>query len=142
MKVASRAARILNRLAKYRDITAGESDASHIPTWIHAIPIREDEICYGTYENTPGTPDETIAVTNLGLHICEGRRWRQIDYVEIRSVSIPSEKHVASELLLELQSGETYLISVAGGNEKFRDAFEFSLFLSRVIQDIKSANPG
>jgi len=134
MKVKTRVARILKPLLNFRPIKAGSLDVS--PS-LPAFALKEGEECYGVYENLPAEADETVAVTNLGLHILRRKKWQFVDYRQIRKVDLVSPKQDVSELLVRLTNQESVLLPIRGGKGKFRDAFEFMRFIDRVTSDLR-----
>lgn len=134
MNVKSRAHRILKPLASYRDLTG---QPLNVPCWAADVPVKNGEVCYGVYENSPCKANESIAVTNLGIHVCRNKQSEFIAYSQIASVSAPPEKQTASELSIHLLSGQVISLPVRGGEGRFRDAFEFLRFLDRVTHDLR-----
>jgi hypothetical protein len=135
MKVKTRVARILKPLLNFRPIKAGSLAVS--PS-LPAFVLKEGEECYGVYENLPAEAYETVAVTNLGLHVLRKKKWQFVDYRQIRKVDLVSPKRNVSELLVRLTNQESVLLPIRGGKGRFRDAFEFMRFIDRVTSDLRA----
>lgn len=131
MKVQSRAHRILKDLSNYRDL----SNITKEGVW-GDLGLQEGEGIIGIYENVPDSLENAIIVTKFGLHIQRAGRWKFINYDEIENSFIPSgNKHKADRISITLVGGKEVFILIEGGNDKFRDVFEFLRFLDRVSKD-------
>lgn len=137
MNVKSRAIRILRPLTRYRNL----STISPAPGYTtQGVKFQEGESCLGVYENVDGSLQESVLVTNVGLHVHRRREWGFVDYADIESIRIPSRKEEADTLEIHRYSGHMDEIPVRGARGKSRDAFEFLLFLNRVTADIQVKN--
>jgi hypothetical protein len=136
--VVARAHRILKPLTQYRSILG---DLSNTPEYVKDVLLKENEILIGVYENFPHGHDESIVITNFGLHYYIDKQWEFIPYNIITESKIQSPiKENVEEISLTLVSGKLVWLPVRGGQGRFRDAFEFLRFLMRVTEDIRS-NP-
>lgn len=132
--VESRVHRILQPLARYRQIRAEDGRPScPYPT------MRVNERLLGMYDNCPGEADGVIVVTNMGFHLQSCGNWISIYFDQLSHVETPAvdEKMSVERLQVVLKSGERVTIPIRGGTESFRDAWEFVRFLNRVIGDIR-----
>src|SRR5437868_5943809 len=134
MNVKSRVVRILKPLRRYRDQSPDSLMTSIAAT---RVGLQEGEICLGVYENNPGCLEDSIIVTNLGLHIYRSGESLFIDYGQIESIEAPSVKETADRLKIRLSNGAMKDLPIQGGQGRFRDAFEFLRFLDRVKDDIR-----
>ena len=128
--VVSRAHRTLRRLKQYRDYVDKEKE--DFPDYVHRISFEPDEMLVGIYENSPGQPEESIVVTNIGLYTFTNSQWVKIKYQQIERIDLPiGDKRQAEDLLIYWNETKTQL-AVRGGEDGFRDVFEFLRFLERV----------
>lgn len=132
MNVKSRIHRTIRNSDNYYQLENSISDI-----FVENFNLQNDEIAYGVYENFPQNKNERIVITNKGVHLYKEKTWVFIDFCSIKSVSVESEKQVAEYITLYLGNNKTFLLPVRGNKGKFRDVFEFSRFLSRVISDLK-----
>jgi hypothetical protein len=132
--VKSRAYRTLRKMDSYRSL---ESNA---PDYFATNLLREHERLIGVYENSPGKRQESIVLTSFGFHIFLNEQWQFIDYGQIVDVepvlSIPKDKRSIEGLIVRIP-GREITIPVRGGQEGFRDAWEFLRFLRRVTESFR-----
>lgn len=133
--VFSRAHRTLRSLANYQPLSGREAAFTSFLSEIH---FQKEEKAIGLYENTPGKKDESIVITNLGLHFLSTDRAEFISYEQIRAIE-PLETKNIDRLNLDLDDGRMIAIPIKGGEGRFRDIFEFLHFLDRVVNDIKGS---
>jgi hypothetical protein len=138
MNVASRARRILKHLNSYREVS---ESSLNLPSGLREVPLREGETILGIYANSLSMLEESIVVTNLGLHVYRHTQWESIDYSQIRSIETPPDKYETTQLMIQLQSDRVTNIPIRGGEGRFRDAFEFLRFLDRVTHDLQHNRP-
>ncbi len=100
------------------------------------LRFKKNEICYGIYENVPDEKNERIVVTSMGLYLFEKGIWAFVSYVEIESLKLDSNKEEIEYITLLLKNGRTFFLPVRGRNRQYKDIFEFSRFLNRVISDL------
>jgi hypothetical protein len=131
-RVIARAHRILKRLPRYRSVVG---TAGPMLPWVQELSLPTGEVLIGVYENVPGEPTESIAITDRGLHVFRNGTWEFVGYEQIDRIETPSGKAGVEELVVHLLSGKVSRIPVRGGRERFHDAFEVLRFLDRVISD-------
>lgn len=134
---SSFATRILSRLNGYSRI-----DASGLPNSMNEIGLLIDkEKLIGIYHNRGNAQDDMIFVAEAGLAFKEDTQWIYVAYAQIDKVdaglsdSSSFNKSSLNGLLLQTKAGKKIWLPIDGGNEKFRDAFEFMRFLDRVIKN-------
>jgi hypothetical protein len=130
--VKSRIHRTLNDLPSFQAIDSNIS----LSTDIENLRLRENESILGIYKNESGTLDETIVITELGLHIFMDSFWKSIDFNEIERVEKIQSKE-DDHLVLKLNGDKKFSLPVRGGKEQFRDSMTFLRFLNRVLEDRK-----
>ena len=130
--VKSRSHRTLSHLQSFRDVGLLTDQATKS---LQGIAFQGDEALIGVYENNPGKLDELIAVTTRGLRIHQAGDWRFYPFEVIDEVTVTSEagKREADALALTLSGGQQVILPIRGGDERFRDVWEFSRFLARTI---------
>ena len=133
--IASRIHRTLKHLTSYRDILE-KSDS--VLNYVDTIPLQEDDAIIGIYENFPGEPKESIALSNLGMYVFLNEKWEFIGYRHIDYTEVPSTKQDSEKIIIHMLSGQTMDILIRGAQDKFRDVFEFLHFLDRVVNDVRS----
>jgi hypothetical protein len=106
-------------------------------SWFSMIQLQPGENLIGIYRNSLEDLKDSIAVTDLGIHIYRSSCWEYVGYTQMESIAIPEEKQEADFLLVSLTNGRATNVPIRGGQGRFRDAFEFLRFLDRVIQDIQ-----
>jgi len=131
--VSERVHRILRTMDSFR-VGGGSTDDPAFPV------LADAERCLGIYRNTAGTLAGAIVVTDRGLLLQRSRGWEFIAYGDLAAVDTEgSSKRRVSALMLTLQDGKRRRLPVAGGTDRFRDAFEWKRFLLRVIEDGRPA---
>lgn len=125
--------RILRRLGSFHS----DIEKLEIEQQVRQI-VRQEDTLIGVYENVNTKDSQYIVIGLLGLYILFERQWRFIKYSDIKSLEVPGQKTAATGLLLTLLSGEEVWLSIDGGNERFRDVFEFLRFLNRVSSLVSS----
>ena len=135
--IRSRAHRILKRLKNYHGLLEDEGPGENLLSHISLQPI---EKVIGYYDNASTKVNDSIVVTDCGLHIFRDENWKFVDYHEIARVDIPvSEfKRSADAIILHLRADAPSEIPVHGGDAKFRDAWQLFHFLARVIHDVQN----
>lgn len=127
--IKSRVYRTLRPLHNFH--AGGHHDILIDPPGLNLVP--GDEIL-GVYVNVPGKRDHAIVVSVHGMYVDQSSTWTFVAYEDIAEVAVPDpEKRQARHLQLTLAHGQTLLLLVTGGDEKFRDVFEVVRFLMRVI---------
>lgn len=134
--VAARAHRILRRMKSWYSARDQEG-----PKDVPVLPLRPGEERIGFYDNNAAAPP--VQVTNAAVWVEVGGRWRGLYYEDIGEVRGPGEgdPRDASGVWVRLNSGAVMEIPILGGNEQFRDAWEFTRFLMRVLED-RRTTPG
>src|SRR5687768_3590783 len=97
--VLSRAHRTLRRMARYKPLS---DDLTTMHQYIKGVSLQEDEAIIGVYENMPGASDESIIITDFGIHILRGGRWEFIGYDQIDRIEGPPSKQNAEGLIAHL----------------------------------------
>ncbi len=120
--VVSFAHRNLKRLERYRDLYGDKDDAA---SYVHGVPLRSEETLIGVYENSPGTPEDNVFVTDSGLHYQRNTKWERLVYSEITEIVVPENKTKARELVTRTRDQEVR-IPIRGGTGRFRDVFLLS----------------
>lgn len=126
MDVSVRANRILRPMKSYRDVSNIDS------AQLSLINFGPGEVCIGMYENSLG---DCVFITNKGLHILVSDSKRFISYADIVGIQPPFDKKEDTSIFLILANGEKALVEIRNGSGRFKDVFEFSRFLDRVIED-------
>lgn len=131
--VKSRSHRTLSPLQGFRSL---KTLPDKLRGRLESITFEQDEAPIGVYENNLGDLDELIVITTHGLWIYEAGDWIPYAFKNIKAVTVPfgTHKRDADSLLLTLSDGRQITLPIKGGNDRFRDAWEFSHFLSRVIK--------
>mgnify|MGYP001377391548 CR=1 FL=1 len=135
VNVKSRIHRTIKDFENYREITA--ENAGEL---LDDLVLANDEICYGIYENKLRERNEQVAITNNGLHLFRNGSWILVKYADIEEVKFDADKSEADALILLLKQDKRLELPVRGRKGKFRDVFEFSRFLNRVISDVNKKN--
>ena len=125
------AERELKRLPNYLDVT-GEGELVH--SELSGMQLGENETVIGVYENTPGEVEDSIVVTNLGLHLRQGSSWLPLEYTAIIKVVRPATKEEISGITVILNNGVEQFVPVRGARAQFRDSFSLLQFLMNVRQ--------
>jgi hypothetical protein len=136
--VLSRAHRILKPLANFHEIEDSSIDINEV---IDKVNLQEGEVLIGVYENRES---DYVIVSNMGIRIMNLDSIDFIDYRSIDKVEIPSgmEKMTLDRTHIHLGEGRIIKLYITGGNDKFRDVFEFVRFLDRVTVDIAKRTGG
>ena len=135
----SRVHRILRGLPSFRS-TADATVA--LPDGYEGHRLADGEQVLGLYTNTADDHREDILVTTHGLHLGPSGQTKFIAYQQISHVDTLQPKHPLSTLRLHLESGEVMDLPIAGGHDRFRDAWEFMRYLDRVTRDIRLKDAG
>jgi hypothetical protein len=133
MNTIVRSKRILEALKAFRPMLGGM-----MPDYLRDSGFENARII-GVYENVVDSIDHCVVIAEDGIHVEEQGEWIDIRFAEIRNVHCPSEKEIerkAAEVNLVLENGRNTTVPVWGGSGRFLDVFEFSRFLSRVVEDV------
>jgi len=138
MNVEIRAKRILTPLDSYEAVDAGNSSLRAFGSLRGAKPL-------GIYRNNGASGEEAILISDVGLFLARHDGAIFVDYTAIESVEVAeqgaaltaSSKSEADGVLLNGKSANPVLVPVRNGNGRYRDAFEFSRFVSRAAEDSK-----
>src|SRR5438270_643841 len=86
------AERKLARLPNYR-ATSGETAAikTKLPN-LQDLPLRNGEQVLGIYENVPDELEDSLVITNLGLHLRRVSSWVSLEYTNMTNVRGPDTK--------------------------------------------------
>jgi hypothetical protein len=135
--VKSRSYRTLRPLQGFRQL---DTLPEKLKKQLESVAFDRDERPIGVYENHPGKLEELIVITTHALWVHRAPAWIPYTFRNIEAVTVPFEtdKRDADSVLLTLSDGGQITLPVKGGNDRFRDAWEFSRFLSRVV-DLHSA---
>ncbi len=130
VSVKSRVARTLRGLRRFiADPTVLDEYAGRLRTAAGDV--------LGVYQNPDGVPVSRIVVTSRGLYLIGEQGERFLAFDDIANVAGPAQKVQAGDLELSLKSGESIDLPIRGGDQQFRDVFEFLRFLDRVIADLR-----
>ena len=134
--VKIRAGRILSRLSHYRRYDAGEAPAALVQ-----LLSKAEGQCLGYYSNDSNRAEDLVAVTEVGL-CWQGRGEPAfVRYTDIEAAKVHLTKAddlvSADGLSFVLSSGGNAFVTILGGTDKFKDAFEFLRFVDRVREDIR-----
>lgn len=132
MNVKSRLHRTIKNFENYHELNDENSKLL-----LENLDLLEDEVCYGVYENTPEKKEERIAITNKGLCIWRKNEWVRIYYLDIKEIRMEENKQTIDSLTLILLNDVTFQLPIKGHKGKFKDIFNFTRFLDRVISDLK-----
>jgi hypothetical protein len=131
ISIASRAHRALRHLSGYRS-----DDESLRPLLAKGLRLSRHEQFIGVYSNPASKAQESIVVTNFGLHALSAHGWDAIRFADIEQATIPEEKNKAEHLhLLRKGTTNTLTVPIRGSSGRARDIFEFQRFLDRVMRD-------
>lgn len=134
MNVPSRAHRILKNMQRYTDLT--ENVHSSLKKQIN---LNEDDEFIGIYKNIKNSLNKSVVVTKQGIYLNESNKWKFIKYREIKNQDVDwKNKRSVDNILLTLENGQHLRLPIIGGDDKYRDAFEFLRYLDRVVEDKKS----
>lgn len=123
-RVLARAHRTLKPMSRYQTATTNT-----------VLPdgFQPDDELLGIYRNDSNVTDVMIAVQAIYIH--EGE-WIPLPYGSIQKATVvqhsPDDKRTAYGVTVQLNSGSRHFVPVNGGNERFRDAWEFLHYLNRV----------
>lgn len=134
--VHSRAHRILKRMSSYRTI---KEQNGTVPLVMRALTFHQGEKVLGIYKNKADECDETLVITTCGIYLLQNNTSQYIRYDEIAHIEAPSkeQKHELDGLVAHLTCGEVMKIPIRGGKGRFRDAWPFLQFLTRVMSDLQ-----
>jgi len=147
MSAEIRAKRILARLDSYQAV---DEDDSCLPSSLRAFGSLRHAKLVGIYWNNRTSTEEAILVGDVGLFLVLHDEAIFVDYKAIQSVDVSahgailtaeaaSSKTEADGVLLNARSANPVFVPVRNGHGRYRDAFEFSRFVSRVAEDSKMA---
>jgi len=132
-KIISRAKRILTTFENYHDLSSENLEAKKLRG---LVSLDSDEKLIGIYQNNKDFSDNLILITTYGFHILFGA-WQFVKFDEIKRVEIPSRKVNVDGFYIELFNGSKVWLPVMGvKNNRFYDAFEFTRFIMRTINDV------
>ena len=140
MNIKSRIHRTIQGFDNFHEIT--EENTGY---FLENLKLKENEVCYGVYENIPKRIDERIAITNRGMYFNQEDAWLFINFLNIEEVNfigknkanIKGEKLKTEHLTLELVNGKSIKLPIRGRKGEFKDIFEFMRFLMRVLWDFE-----
>ena len=100
-------------------------------------PLQSEEQVLGYYENGGGVTSVWVTTETVWLH--SGRAWRGVKYRQIAEVLGPGEgdPRDAAGVWVRSRDGSVLEIPILGGNDQFRDAWEFTRFMKRVVEDLQ-----
>jgi hypothetical protein len=135
--VAQRAHRKFRRCPRYRSL----ADEGGMPLDLLAqAQLGEDESPIGIYENTPGSAEGCLVITDRGLRVNGSNGWLFLAYEEMISTELEgSVKSLdAGHVAIHLRSGAMALVPVSGGDPALgtRDTFTMLMFLDHVVGDL------
>jgi len=123
----ARVHRTLKPLARFRQISEVTQSLPH-------PRLADGDELLGVYENEPSELNHYIIVGAKGIYIDHGDAWRFIPYEVMTKTVLPEgDKHAIDRLTIKLMNGDSIVMAVSGGDNKFRDVFEIVRFLDRVI---------
>ena len=135
--VVQRAHRNLRRLPSY--VVLGKDASEPLPCLVRER-LGVGELPLGIYENTPGSLDKSILITDRGLHYQANLDSDFVPYEEMVSADLEGgEKSLATDnIAIQLRGGATHVIPVRGGVPEIgtRDSFSMLMFLNHVIEDL------
>jgi hypothetical protein len=117
--------------------------ADHFASLLYSVdvPLAEQEIVLGIYENGVGTLENALVLTSQGLHLQRGDAWTFIPYDAIEEVHFPATKAIdePKALGVTLANGEHVTIPVTGqpdpiAKPHLRDVWVFGNFLKKVVE--------
>jgi len=109
---------------------------------LYPIKMESNENFIGVFENNPNRVEESIVITDQGLHYCfDENESKKIKYIDILNTSCPKpeEKRSAEILTLYLSNDETFslLIKRTSEDQRFNNLFGFMRFIDRVRSDMQ-----
>ena len=132
---AIRAYRILRPLQSYRDLS--EDD---FPDEFQQLSFNIQGKRIGMYQNELHTFEETLIITDCGIHICKYKKLIFVPFSDMLKVSLPPKNLLdirqEREISITLRDGRIVDLPVRGSVGKFKDIFEVARFLNRVVKDI------
>jgi hypothetical protein len=95
--------------------------------------FRAGEVLVGLYDN--GSEETPVLISSHGIWLRIDGTWRPFNYADMEAVLGPGEgdPRDASGVWIQLRSGRSVKVPVLGGDEGFRDAWEFSRFFMRIL---------
>lgn len=130
-RVRSLAQRVLAPMSNYRAVAPGEP----APAGLSGLRLAESEALIGVYTNTPGSLEDSVVVTSHGLHLRREPSWLFVAYADIAALKPPSKTRGAASVIACLRQGDPVVIPIRGGRGgRFRDVYEFTRFVLRVIR--------
>ncbi len=131
MDINSRAKRVLNHLRNYHETTFITEET------LDFLALQDREKCLGIYENVPGILQESVFITNKGLYFFEEDKKKFLAYDDIIYIKPLRNKQKDINIEVNMTNGDTIFLPIKGSRGPFKDVYEFSRFLHRVIDDIK-----
>jgi hypothetical protein len=124
----------LKRTANYLDLIDGSAP---LPSYTLGLPLADDELLVGVYENWPGKRAEGIVITSHSLLLDIRSGWRRVDFEAIVGYELPDKSTEQTAIAIELRSGEKLLLAVRGRSyRKYgegRDVYGMGSFLRGVL---------
>jgi hypothetical protein len=130
MDVAIRAKRILKPMDRFRLLSEFSKEEN-------LDRLSKEEICIGVYENGDNGKG-CVFITNKGLLVRSNEEEQHVLFSDIADVHSPSDKQDDYVINLVLLNGRKVSFEIRGARGRFRDVFEFTRFLDRVVSDIAS----
>ncbi|MBA3393423.1 MAG: hypothetical protein H0T89_12300 [Deltaproteobacteria bacterium] len=118
--------RHLKRMNRYRDFEAEPSTRAKYEAWT-TDPL------LGVYENPAGVVPNAIVVTTRGIYFKAESSVCAVMFADIASATSPSDKAGPGELKVVLRDGSQVTLRIEGSDEKYRDVYQFQMFMMAVV---------
>lgn len=129
--------RVLKPMNNFRWYDGKDKKRAECPSLLKLSPKEE---IIGVYENDGGKAEGNIVVTSEAILILE-KEPRRIGYDQISRVLLPNKSLNQVEILtIETKNGARQPVTIAGRDDRFSNAFEFSRFLQRVCSLDETGN--
>jgi hypothetical protein len=132
--VASIAHRALRHLPRYRSWTDD-------PSGCERLGVGTSGEIVGVYENPPTTAPPVVVITAKAICWRTADERHRVEYAKLRDVLSPGDKTTASEVRMILGDGDVEVLSIQGGEGKYRDMHSFVRFLLRVQELHQPSSP-
>jgi hypothetical protein len=136
--VSMRSHRILKNLPRYRTYDEGQDDVRRL---LDELQIERGEKPVGFYQNTCGSLDRGVLITDRGLHVHRGCTWDFLPYEKMMSIDLEGGKKSleVENLAIRFHDDSVELVPFTGGESALgtRDTFSLWTFLIRVLGDLK-----
>jgi len=125
MNVKSKVRKILGPLE-------GFSLLESLPAELSRKWLLDDDVL-GVYRNSFSDFNSAIIISEQGMVVVKGSTVHRFSYDDVNHVEYPKTKEKPEDIIVHLVEGDVVYLPVRLGQGRFKDAFEFSRFLMRVL---------